>query len=126
MQVRLVRHEDVPRYLGLMDLLVAPSQTTKRWREQFGRMIIEAFAAGVPVIASDSGEIPFVVGDAGRVVPESDAAAYAEAITALLRDDTARQELAHRGLARAQRYSTTTVAEEYQEFYHWLATQPCH
>ena len=48
-----------------MDVLCAPSQTTARWREQFGRMLIEAFACGVAVIASTSGEIPHVVGDAG-------------------------------------------------------------
>ena len=41
-----------------MDVLCAPSQTTPRWREQFGRMLIEAFASGVAVIASTSGEIP--------------------------------------------------------------------
>ena len=55
-----------------MDLLCAPSRTTPRWREQFGRMLIEAMACGVPVIASPSGEIPYVVGDAGVLVPEGD------------------------------------------------------
>ena len=54
-----------------MDLLCAPSQTTPRWREQFGRMLIEAMACGVPVIASRSGEIPHVVGDAGLLVDEA-------------------------------------------------------
>ena len=60
-----VAHDDVPEYLNAMDLLCAPSQTTARWREQFGRMLIEAMACGVPVVASRSGEIPYVVGDAG-------------------------------------------------------------
>ena len=61
-------HDDVPAYLNAMDLLCAPSQTTPRWREQFGRMLIEAMACGVPVVASRSGEIPHVVGDAGVLV----------------------------------------------------------
>jgi glycosyltransferase involved in cell wall biosynthesis len=39
-----------------MDVLCAPGQTTPHWREQFGRMLIEAFACGVPVLTSDSGE----------------------------------------------------------------------
>ena len=64
-----VGHDRVPGYLNAMDLLAAPSQTTPRWKEQFGRMLLEAMAAGVPVVASDSGEIPHVVKDAGRVVP---------------------------------------------------------
>ncbi len=67
-----VAHDDVPEHLNAMDLLCAPSQTTTRWREQFGRMLIEAMACGVPVVASRSGEIPHVVGDAGLVVDEAD------------------------------------------------------
>ncbi len=65
-QIRLVPHRDVPAYLGAADALVAPSQTGPRWREQFGRMVIEAFACGVPVLGSDSGEIPYVIADAGK------------------------------------------------------------
>src|SRR6185503_902639 len=66
-RVRIVRsaHTEVAWYLNAMDLLCAPSQTTPRWREQFGRMLIEAFACGVPVVGSDSGESPHVSADAG-------------------------------------------------------------
>src|SRR5262249_36571637 len=56
-----VRHAQVPRYLNAMDILCAPSQTMPNWREQFGRMLIEAFACGVPIIGSDSGEIPYII-----------------------------------------------------------------
>ncbi len=122
-QVKLVKHSEVPRYLGCMDLLVAPSQSMKNWREQFGRMIIEAFACGVPVIGSDSGEIPFVIGDAGRVVAEADAAGWAENIGQLLDNPETREELKGRGLARAPRYSAATIAEQYAEYYRWLAAQ---
>src|SRR5439155_1924103 len=67
-----VPHAEVPGYINAMDVLAAPSQTMPRWKEQLGRMILEAFACGVPVIASDSGEIPYVVADAGRVIGEAD------------------------------------------------------
>jgi glycosyltransferase involved in cell wall biosynthesis len=120
-QVKLVKHSEVPRYLGAMDFMVAPSQTMKNWREQFGRMIIEAFACGVPVIGSDSGEIPFVIGDAGRVVAEGDVAGWAEAIGQLLDSPEKRDELKSRALARAPRYSTATIAQQYREYYRWLA-----
>jgi glycosyltransferase involved in cell wall biosynthesis len=65
--VRIVKvaHDEVPAYLNAMDLLCAPSLTTPSWREQLGRMVVEALACGVPVISSDSGELPFVVADAG-------------------------------------------------------------
>ena len=83
-RIKLAKHDEVPAYLGAMDVLAAPSQTTWHWKEQFGRMLIEAFACGVPVIGSDSGEIPYVIGDAGRVVGEKDVVGWAAAIVELL------------------------------------------
>jgi phosphatidyl-myo-inositol dimannoside synthase len=123
-KVMLVKHGDVPRYLGCMDLLVAPSQTMKNWREQFGRMIIEAFACGVPVVGSDSGEIPYVIGDAGKVVAESDVADWANTIGQLLDSPEARQEMRQRGLDSAPKYSVATIAQQYREYYLWLAARP--
>jgi glycosyltransferase involved in cell wall biosynthesis len=120
----LAPHHDVARYLGAMDVLVAPSQTTPRWKEQFGRVLIEAMACGVPVLASDSGEIPKVVGDAGRVLPKTDAAAWSAALTEILDDAQMRRHMIERGLARADEYSVERVAAQYREFYRWLAAQP--
>ncbi|HXT16806.1 MAG TPA: glycosyltransferase family 4 protein [Gemmatimonadaceae bacterium] len=119
--IKLTRHDEIQRYLGAMDVLVAPSLTTSQWKEQFGRMVIEAFACGVPVVGSDSGEIPFVIGDAGRVVPEADAAAYARTLTELLHSPDLRMELARRGLMRVRDYSVQTVAANYREYYAELA-----
>ena len=45
-----------------------PSLTRPNWKEQFGRVLVEAMACGVPVVGSDSGEIPRVIGEAGLVV----------------------------------------------------------
>jgi glycosyltransferase involved in cell wall biosynthesis len=123
-RVELARHDQVPSFLAAMDLLVAPSQTTRHWKEQFGRMLIEAFACGVPVIGSDSGEIPHVVGDAGRIVPERDVAGWAAAIVELLERPELRADMATRGLERCRNYSVTTVAEQYRGYYRWLAGQP--
>ena len=69
--------------MNAMDALLLPSRTTPTWKEQFGRVIIEAHACGVPVIGSDSGAIPAVVGEGGQIVPERDAAALAAAILRL-------------------------------------------
>lgn len=123
-RLQLVRHDDVPRYMGAMDVLAVPSQTTPRWKEQFGRVIIEAFACGVPVVASDSGEIPHVVGDAGRIVSEGDTARWAAELGALLADPSHRAQLAQRGLERAQQFSATALAARYASFYRSLAARP--
>lgn len=122
-KVLLVKHGDMPRYVAAMDLLAAPSQTMKNWREQFGRMVIEAFACGVPVIGSDSGEIPFVIGDAGVVVGETDVTGWARAIGELLDDPQRRAELGAAGLARAPKYSVSAIAQQYRDYYRWLAGQ---
>ena len=120
-KIKLVTHSEVPRYIGCMDLLVAPSQSAKNWREQFGRMLVEAFGAGVPVIGSDSGEIPFVIGDAGKVVAEADVAAWTRAIDELLSKPALRAELRQRGLLRANKYSVETIAAQYRDYFRWLA-----
>ena len=66
---------EVPAVLRALDVLVLPSLTTPSWKEQFGRVLQEAMACAIPVVGSDSGEIPHVIGDAGLVTPEGDAAA---------------------------------------------------
>jgi len=66
-------------HLGCMDACVVPSRTTPSWKEQFGRVIIEAMAAGTPVIGSDSGNVPVLVRETGGgcVFPEGDVQALA-------------------------------------------------
>jgi glycosyltransferase involved in cell wall biosynthesis len=113
-----VRHEIVPAYLNAMDVLCAPSQTTPAWREQLGRMLIESFACGVPVVASDSGEIPFVVGDAGVVVGERDEGGWVNAVGELLESPDRRAELRALGLERARAvFAWPLVARQHLDFF---------
>ncbi len=122
--VRGVRHVEVASYLSAMDVLCAPSQTAPRWREQFGRMLIEAFACGVPVIASDSGEIPHVVGDAGVIVGERDRDGWPRAIEGLLADEGKRESLAARGQRAARTFSLPAVAREHLDFFDEIVGRP--
>lgn len=123
-QVRIctdVKHSQVPEYLNAMDILVAPSQTVSNWREQFGRMLIEAFACGIPVIGSDSGEIPHVIKDAGLVVSEKDENGWIAAISDLLNSPSRRQELGEKGLERAHTFYTwSSVAQQHLQFFNAL------
>jgi glycosyltransferase involved in cell wall biosynthesis len=100
--------------LKALDVLVLPSVTILALhREQFGRVLVEAMAAGVPVIGSSSGAIPDVVGDAGLVVPERDPVRLRGAIQEVLGDVNLRQTLIERGRHRARtRFAWSCVAEQ--------------
>jgi len=103
---------DVPKLLRGFDVVILPSLTTRNWKEQFGRVLIEAMACGVPVIGSDSGEIPNVIGDAGLIVPEGSAAALADAIQSIRTNALLRADLAERGRERVlQKFTHAHVAE---------------
>ena len=116
-----VADADVPHYLACMDVLVLPSRTTASWAEQFGHVLIEAMAAGVPVIGSSSGAIPEVIGDAGLVFPEGDTGALRARLTELLADAALRKRLAERGRARVERfYTNARVASEQATIYRRL------
>jgi glycosyltransferase involved in cell wall biosynthesis len=84
----------------LFDVFVLPSITTPHSVEQFGAVLAEAMACGVPVIGSDSGAIPETIGEAGLVVPEGDPDALAWAITRMSQDEELRRRCIARGLER--------------------------
>lgn len=117
------KHDDVPRWLNAMDVLCAPSRTTPGWREQFGRMLVEGMACGVPVVASDSGEIPHVVGDAGRILAEDATAEWTAALETLLTDPIARDDYARRGRRRAlERFAWPIIARQHLDFFETLSS----
>ena len=104
--------ENVPEYINCMDTLVLPSRTTPGWVEFFGRVLIEGMACEVPVIGSNSGEIPNVIGDAGLIFREEDAQALANQITAIASDESIRAQCVRHGLERVKRFMWETVAQE--------------
>ncbi len=118
-------HSLVPATLAGFDVLVLPSRTTPVWKEQFGRVLAEAMACAVPVIGSDSGAIPAVVGDAGLVFPEGDAAELAARLRQLRASPERRRGLGARGRERATReFSEDRLAEQTATFYRELAVTP--
>ena len=67
-----IEQNRLPEYLNRIDLFILPSRTTQRWAEQFGRAAVEAMAMGIPVVGSNSGAIPWVIGDEDLIFPEGD------------------------------------------------------
>ena len=127
--VESVPHDDVPRYINLMSTLVLPSETTYKfktltsvgWKEQFGHVIIEAMACKVPVIGSDSGEIPYVIGETGLVFPEGDVVALADCIRTLMESPELQTDLSKRGYDRTmENYTNRALACQVLDFYREL------
>ncbi len=126
-----VPHADVPRYLNLMQALVLPSETAKDaktltatgWQEQFGHVLIEAMACGIPVIGSDSGEIPHVIGDAGLIFPEGSVVELSDRLQQLMQSPTLAHTLAQQGRHRVlQHYTQRALAQQQLAFYTHLMT----
>jgi glycosyltransferase involved in cell wall biosynthesis len=107
-----VVYDTISDYLNLLDVFVLPSRTTRDWKEQFGRVLVEAMACKVPVVGSDSGSIPEVVGDAGLIFPEGDARALAAAIDDLAACEDLRRTLSERGYQRVMDHYTVERAAE--------------
>ncbi len=104
---------EFPEFLRTIGALVLSSITQPNWKEQFGRVLIEAMACGVPVIGSTCGEIPNVIGDAGLIVPESDPDALADALRRLQHDAALRAGLSRKGRERVLTHFTQKrIAEE--------------
>jgi len=108
----------MPELYARRDCLVLPSLTTPAWKEQFGRAAVEAMACELPVIGSDSGEIPHVLGDAGIAVPEGDVPALTAALRRLREHRDECTELGARARERvAKHFSQAQIARETYEAY---------
>jgi glycosyltransferase involved in cell wall biosynthesis len=99
-----------------MDVLVVPSKTVPRWKEQFGRVVPEALACGVPVVTSDSGELPNLVRTTagGWTFPEGDERELARLLEWLEVHEAARRETAQRARRGVERlYGIDAVADRF-------------
>ncbi|HQZ21488.1 MAG TPA: glycosyltransferase [Thermoflexales bacterium] len=112
----------MPAFYAGLDALVVPSRTMPNWKEQFGRVIIEAMACGVPVIGSSSGEIPNVIGDAGLIFREDDVAGLQAQLQTLMASPALRESLGLAGRKRMMdNFTMRRVAQKSVEIYRSLA-----
>jgi len=108
----------VPDELQRLDALVLPSRTTRTWKEQFGRILVEAMSCAVPVVGSSSAAIPDVIGDAGIIYPEGDITALADALRRLADDPALRDDLGRRGRERVlAQFTQAAIARQYHHAY---------
>ena len=100
---------DVASYLAAADVVAVPSRN-----EGMGRVIVEAMALGLPVVATTVGGIPDVVtdGECGRLVEPEDVDALAAALIELGRDPALRRKLGEAAVRRAEAFSTAVASEK--------------
>jgi len=110
-------YDDLPDVYRRFEVVVVPSLETASWIEQFGRVAVEAMASGSVVVASDSGSLPEVIGEAGILVPPGDESALADALQVLRDDAGLRAGLAEAGPGRAAFFSWTAVAARHEALY---------
>ncbi len=96
-------HHLVGQTLAVSDILVLPSRTTPHWKEQFGRILIEAMGCGVAVIGSDSGEIPHLITqtNGGVIFPEGDQNLLEQRISELILNSSEMEKFKKKGYAYA-------------------------
>lgn len=107
-----IERDDLPLWYAAATVFVLPSLY-----EGFGIPLLEAMATGTPVIASSSSSLPEIVGDAGLIVPPTDAEALGDALLRLLNNAELRADLRERGLHQARRFSWTETARRTLDVY---------
>jgi glycosyltransferase involved in cell wall biosynthesis len=94
-----VPQKEISARLAQVDAVVLPSETRRNWKEQFGRVLIESLASGVPVVGSDSGEIPIIIRESGGgiVFREGDVESCTVALQRIMADVDGRKRMAEDG-----------------------------
>lgn len=110
--------KDVPIMMNCIDTFALPSRTSITWKEQFGRVLVEAMACEIPVIGSDSGAIPDVIGNAGLIFKEGNIKDLTSKLITLMKDDNLRKKLGQRGRQRVlEHFTWQRFAEKSYSFF---------
>ncbi|MBN1397125.1 MAG: glycosyltransferase family 4 protein [Bacteroidetes bacterium] len=116
--VDFVASTEMPKYLNILDCLVLPSLTRNNWKEQFGRVLIEAMACEVTVIGSNSGEIPNVIGKAGYIFRESNITELKNILKLLISDKSLRLKKGREGRKRVlEKFTQKKIAGDTLKVY---------
>ena len=117
-----VPYAELPGYIKCMDIGIVPSHTTRRWKEQFGRVLVEFMSCEVPVIGSGSGSIPEVLGDSSCIFPEKSIPDMVNIIKTLASSPKEnRAQGIHNRTRVVEFYSAERMAQQLLEMYARLA-----
>lgn len=108
-------------YLQQLDVLVLASRARANWKEQFGRVLIEAMACETAVIGANSGEIPHVIGDAGLIFGENEVEELRTQLLRLMQNPQERRALGQKGRQRVlAHYTQAQIAAQTTAVYRQL------
>jgi glycosyltransferase involved in cell wall biosynthesis len=100
------------------DLFILPSKPTQYWQEQYGMVLVEAMACGLPIITTTCGAIPEVVGDSALLVPHSNAPKLYGALKTMIDQPLLRRQYRMRSLDRVKKYyNSKFVADKINDVY---------
>jgi glycosyltransferase involved in cell wall biosynthesis len=114
----------LPHYFSGLDALVLPSLSRANWKEQFGRVLVEAMACDVITVGARSGAIPEVIGDAGLTFAEGSVEELHGQLQRLLDDVSLRKQLRQKGRQRVtENYTQAAIAHNTVAVYHQILGQ---
>jgi len=120
-----VLHEEIPDYVGMADICVACFEDNELTRCKSPLKIAEYLAAGKPIVASDVGDVPLMVGDAGVVVPPGNSEAIAQALLQLLAQPDRMTQMRITARQQAEKtYNWSSLADLFLKAYNTLTENP--
>jgi alpha-maltose-1-phosphate synthase len=115
-------YKEIPGLYRAVDAFILPSIPVEWWQEQFGMVLVEAMASGLPVISTLSGSIPEVIGDAGILIQPGDPLSIYNAVRKISLDAAYRQNLSEMARRRAvDLFDINHVKEKIKKVYDELA-----
>lgn len=115
--------DDINEILPVLDIFVLPSLN-----EGMGRVLVEAMAAGRPIVASNAGGIPDLIyqGENGLLVPPADPKALARELVFLISNPGKRREMGDKGREMAVRFGTDSMVQKIDQLYLDVLAEKAH
>lgn len=112
-----VSYDNMPQVYQQADIFLLLSQSTPTWEEQYGMALLEAMASGLPILATQTGAIPEVLGNAGILVNPSDYSGISHHLSSLIADLSLRTHLARRALLRSRKFALDKISPRLARLY---------
>lgn len=113
-----IEYGDLPMEYNKADIFIAPSKPTKYWQEQWGMMLMEAQASGLPIVTTDTGSIPENVGDAAIIIEPGNVSEIFNELKKFIENPKLCLEYGKKARGRAEKlYDIQTVSKQIKNVY---------